>query len=89
MKFWKLLTAASVLTVLAAHSPAFAQTDEKLPEFTTEGFDEWLVDFKKEAAAKGISQPTLDVAFANTKPIPKVIEYDRSQPQSEHPDDLV
>ncbi len=81
MKFWKLLTAASVVAVMAANAPAFAQTDEKLPEFTTEGFDEWLVEFKKEAASKGISDATLDVAFANTKPIPKVIEYDRSQPE--------
>ena len=55
MKFWKLLTAASALTVITASAPAFAQTDEKLPEFTTEGFEDWLVAFKKEAAAKGIS----------------------------------
>ena len=81
MKFWKLLTAASALAVITASAPAFAQTDEKLPEFTTEGFEDWLVAFKKEAAAKGISEPTLEIAFADTKPIPKVIEYDRSQPE--------
>jgi membrane-bound lytic murein transglycosylase B len=81
MNFRKLLTAASVLAVLASNAPAFAQTDEKLPEFTTEGFDEWLVAFKKEASEKGISNETLEIAFAETKPIPKVIEYDRSQPE--------
>ncbi len=82
MNFRTIGTVASIIGMLVTVSPAVAQTDtDALPAFTTEGFDVWLADFKKDAASKGISQPTLDVAFAKTQPIPKVIEYDRSQPE--------
>ena len=44
-------------------------------------FGEWLADFRTEALAKGISQPTLDEAFNGLKPIRRVIELDRNQPE--------
>ena len=44
-------------------------------------FDAWLLDFRQEAAAEGISQPTLDAALSGIQPIPRVIELDRRQPE--------
>ena len=44
-------------------------------------FDSWLRDFKKEALTKGISSLTLKNAFKNVKPIPRVVELDRKQPE--------
>lgn len=44
-------------------------------------FDQWLSAFKTEARAAGISQPTIDAAFANTRALPRVIELDRKQPE--------
>jgi membrane-bound lytic murein transglycosylase B len=44
-------------------------------------FESWLRDFKKEALTKGISSLTLKNAFKNVKPIPRVVELDRKQPE--------
>lgn len=44
-------------------------------------FRSWLEGVKKEAMAQGIRGSTLDVAFKNLAPIPRVIELDRSQPE--------
>jgi membrane-bound lytic murein transglycosylase B len=44
-------------------------------------FERWLADFKKEALSAGISQATLDAAFKGVKPIERVVELDRSQPE--------
>ena len=44
-------------------------------------FHSWLKALKSEAASMGISKPTLDTAFRNVKPIPRIIELDRKQPE--------
>ena len=44
-------------------------------------FDNWKNDFKKIAIEQGISELTFDKAMANVKFLPKVIEYDRHQPE--------
>ncbi|MFO7738935.1 MAG: lytic murein transglycosylase [Desulfatiglandaceae bacterium] len=46
-----------------------------------QSFKSWLGDLRREALAKGISQATFDEAFAEIKPIPRVIELDRNQPE--------
>jgi membrane-bound lytic murein transglycosylase B len=46
-----------------------------------QSFDQWLVVFKNEARSQGITDQTLERAFANVKPIPRVIELDRKQPE--------
>ncbi|WP_310621434.1 lytic murein transglycosylase [Flexibacterium corallicola] len=46
---------------------------------TGAGFDQWLVDHKKELRAKGISERTMAVAFRNVTYNPRVIKYDRNQ----------
>jgi lytic murein transglycosylase len=43
------------------------------------GFDAWLAAFKREAAAAGISPPTLSAAFTGVGYDPKIIGYDRNQ----------
>lgn len=45
-------------------------------------FDNWLAQFKQDALAKGVSQPILDKAFAETRPIDQIIKLDRKQPES-------
>lgn len=82
MKIRTLGTAATILGALLVATPVLAApADAPLPAFTTEGFDTWLADFKNDALKNGISQKTLDAAFAKTQPIPRVIELDRSQPE--------
>ena len=44
-------------------------------------FDVWLSDFKEKAIAEGISKKTVIKALSKAKYIPKVIEYDRYQPE--------
>ena len=44
-------------------------------------FDGWLTAFKQEARAKGISESTLNAALSGAKPIPRIIELDRKQPE--------
>ena len=44
-------------------------------------FENWLVNFKNTARLEGISDKTINEALANTRFLPKVIEYDRYQPE--------
>ena len=44
-------------------------------------FSEWKDDFKIQALSKGISESTFDNVMNNAKFLPKVIEYDRYQPE--------
>lgn len=44
-------------------------------------FEQWLADFKRHAMQQGISQQTLDMAFAGVAPNKRVIELDRKQPE--------
>ena len=44
-------------------------------------FNEWKKNFKKVALANDISEKTFDTAMKNARFLPKVIEYDRFQPE--------
>ena len=44
-------------------------------------FDEWKKNFKILALSKGISESTFDSVMNNAKFLPKVIDYDRYQPE--------
>ena len=54
-------------------TPVMAHADDK--------FDAWVVEFKKDAARKGISEETVNQAMTGVKPIPRIIELDRKQPE--------
>lgn len=45
-------------------------------------FDAWLAAFRREAAGSGVSQSTLDRALDGLRPVQRVIELDRRQPES-------
>ena len=45
------------------------------------GFTSWLAGLREEALGRGIRAETLDKAFADVKPIARVVELDRRQPE--------
>ena len=48
---------------------------------TEHNFDNWLENFKKVAISEGVSENTVNDTLKNIKFLPKVIEYDRYQPE--------
>jgi membrane-bound lytic murein transglycosylase B len=44
-------------------------------------FNSWVIDFKKKAINSGIPKPTVDEVMSEARFLPKVIEYDRYQPE--------
>jgi membrane-bound lytic murein transglycosylase B len=44
-------------------------------------FVEWLTSLRAEAKARGISEATLDTAFAGVQPIQRILKLDRNQPE--------
>ena len=46
-----------------------------------EKFSSWIIEFKKKAINEGISKKTVDIVMNNAIFLPKVIEYDRYQPE--------
>ncbi len=46
-----------------------------------EKFSSWITEFKKKAIDEGISERTVDTVMNNAIFLPKVIEYDRYQPE--------
>ena len=70
LNFFKIifLTASVTLSLNASHANSLE-------------FNNWLKNFKEIAVKQGVSQNTIDKTFKNIKFIPKVIEYDRYQPE--------
>jgi membrane-bound lytic murein transglycosylase B len=62
-----------LLCLLITPSPTLAQKKKN--------FDAWLADFRTEAAAKGISQATIQSALSRVQYLPKVIELQKNQPE--------
>jgi len=44
-------------------------------------FEQWMKELRQEALSKGIRQEILDAALTGIKPIPRVVELDRKQPE--------
>jgi membrane-bound lytic murein transglycosylase B len=44
-------------------------------------FNQWIDEFRREAQSHGIDSATLNAALANVRPVPRVIELDRRQPE--------
>ena len=65
------LLAVTLLVGLATSPAALAQGD----------FNAWLATFQAEVRAKGISQATLDAAFAGVTPIESILALERKQPE--------
>jgi membrane-bound lytic murein transglycosylase B len=74
--------------VIAAEAPqpetiAIEQIQpEAMPAVPTQSFADWLADLRNEASHLGITEPTLNTAFAMVvEPLPRILELDRSQPE--------
>ncbi|MDH5259172.1 MAG: lytic murein transglycosylase [Gammaproteobacteria bacterium] len=65
-----------VAPALAAHGN---ELDSDIHQSAT--FAGWLAALKAEARAKGISDATLDAALKDVKSDPKIIKFDRNQPE--------
>ena len=63
-----------LITTACAHLPV---GDE-----SSESFKSWLTEFKQKARTDGISERTLDAAFADVRVLERVIALDRKQPES-------
>ena len=64
---------ALIFAYLAGADDGLAASDEP--------FDDWLADLRTEAEEAGISPGIIAAALDGLKPIPKVIELDRRQPE--------
>jgi membrane-bound lytic murein transglycosylase B len=51
------------------------------PPVRADGFPDWLAALRKQAAADGISQPTLQAALGHLQPIQDVLNKDKAQPE--------
>ena len=67
------------LTTLMALLAAPALGQNAFPTVSDAGFDRWVAKFRARAAKRGITDRTLNAAFASAGFIPAVIEKDRSQ----------
>lgn len=66
--------------VVPPATPPVTQTPV-VSQTPTQSFADWLAAFRAEAAAKGVSEATLDAALANLTPDPVVLDKDRAQPE--------
>ena len=67
-----------ITKILAFISVCFVFSITSSYSFT---FDQWKINFKKVALSEGISETTFDNIMKNAIFLPKVIEYDRYQPE--------
>jgi len=68
----KIIRNLIILFITLFHSPAIS---------TEQSFSDWLISFKKIALKSGISENTYNISMSDVKFLPKVIEYDRFQPE--------
>ncbi len=66
---------------IAALGAGLAAASISVPAAATLDFATWLQELRQEAVARGISKATLHAALADVAPDPRVIAYDREQPE--------
>ena len=71
--------AAPPATVTTTSTPATAAP--VTPAVPNQTFDQFLAGIRTDAAQRGISKATLDAALTGVKPIDRVVELDRKQPE--------
>jgi membrane-bound lytic murein transglycosylase B len=71
-KMLKIIISIYIISVTSIITPLFANIDE---------FNSWVIQFKKEAVASGVSKTVVEEFMGGVKFLPKVIEYDRFQPE--------
>ena len=68
-----LVGGAQALLILLAFASGAGAAEQK--------FSSWLEGLRQDAAEDGISANTLNAALTGLEPLPRIIEYDRSQPE--------
>ena len=63
----------TILFIIFIFNNVYAENNQK--------FNEWKMQFKETALANDISENTFNKVMANVRFLPKVIEYDRFQPE--------
>lgn len=74
------------LMMIAVALGACATSHSSMPSASTTviskaSFDTWLASLRREAAADGISQSTLDEALTNLQPVQGVLDLEKTQPE--------
>ncbi|HMM47834.1 MAG TPA: lytic murein transglycosylase [Thiobacillaceae bacterium] len=69
------------VAVEPAPPPAPEPAPLQAPQPDLARFEAWLADFRAEAAASGISKPTLDAALTGITPVERIVALDRGQPE--------
>jgi membrane-bound lytic murein transglycosylase B len=64
-----------------APPPLAAAPAAEAPVIDTASFNTFLAGLRAEAGRSGISQPILQRALGNVRPLPRVLELDRKQPE--------
>ena len=82
-RFWSKLPrrVLGLLLPLALLAGASVSANDQALAATRPGFDQWLVDLRQEALAKGISPATVETALSNVKYIERVVTRDKNQPE--------
>ncbi|WP_424987289.1 lytic murein transglycosylase [Microbulbifer sp. S227A] len=75
------LAATALAGCSGANTGPTAASVSRMRTVPNAGYDAWVAGFKGRAAAKGISQGTIDRAFRGAGYLPEVIERDRNQPE--------
>jgi membrane-bound lytic murein transglycosylase B len=73
-----------LLTLLAALAPGVVGAEGGIDRPAAD-FQMWLDGVRVEAATRGISAATLDLALTGLAPLPRVLELDRRQPEATVP----
>ena len=76
MIFKKMLKNLITINILSLLLIAKTLASSDYPEF-----DSWVKNFKKDAINEGISKKVVEELMSEAKFLPKVIEYDRYQPE--------
>lgn len=71
MKRFAIFAASLTVGMMSVHAASAQQLD----------FADWLKALRAEALSKGIRAETLDTALTGLRPIPRVVELDRRQPE--------
>ncbi|WNK21102.1 lytic murein transglycosylase [Halomonas piscis] len=81
------LAAGAVQADSGLMSEVDARAADKAPmdERQRASFEQWLADFRRHAAAEGISEQALARAFDGVRYRPSIIEHDRHQPEFVQP----
>ena len=81
MIFKNALLAIAIVAFVAIPVHTEAKSTKAPPAAASQDFKDWLVKLRAEAASKGIREEILKSALDNIKPINRVVELDRKQPE--------